>query len=109
MISKEEKDDYIDMQAGRFRIYFRKRYRLITTVNDLLIGFFFVVGSILNFFTALQTIGNSLYLCGSLLLASRPVLRIMHDTSLRNEMKESSNYNPTKRQGNEEKETASYS
>ncbi|MCM2674926.1 YrhK family protein [Alkalicoccobacillus plakortidis] len=101
MLSKKEEQDYIDLQAGRFRLYFRKRYQLITTVNDLLIGFFFVVGSILNFFSSIEMVGNSLYLCGSLLLASRPVLRIMHDASLRNEMKHSRNYNPTKYQEDE--------
>ncbi|SFE73428.1 YrhK family protein [Alteribacillus iranensis] len=90
--------DYLDVKAGRFRLYFRKRYRLITTVNDLLIGLFFVTGSILNFFQSLSIVGSILYLCGSLLLGSRPVLRIMHDTSLRNEMKESENYNPYKKQ-----------
>ncbi|MDQ0208894.1 YrhK family protein [Alkalicoccobacillus murimartini] len=98
MISKKEEQEYIDLQAGIFRFFFRKRYRLITTVNDLLIGFFFVVGSCLNFSSQLETYGNTLYLCGSLLLASRPVLRMMHDTSLRNEMKHSRNYNPTKSQ-----------
>ncbi|WP_035187175.1 YrhK family protein [Alteribacter aurantiacus] len=93
-----DKKDYLDIKAGRFRLYFRKRYQLITTVNDLLIGFFFVTGSILNFFSSVEIVGMILYLCGSLLLASRPVLRIMHDSELRNEMKESSNYNPTKKQ-----------
>ncbi|RKL67157.1 hypothetical protein CR203_11640 [Salipaludibacillus neizhouensis] len=93
-----ETEEYIDVKAGRFRIFFRKRYRLITTLNDLLIGLFFVAGSCLNFFTSTEIIGSIFYLCGSLFLASRPVLRIMHNTSLRNEMKHSSNYNPTKKQ-----------
>ncbi|RNA67121.1 YrhK family protein [Alteribacter keqinensis] len=92
------KKDFLDVKAGRFRLYFRKRYRLITTVNDLLIGLFFVTGSILNFFSSAEIFGMVLYLCGSLLLGSRPVLRIMHDAELRNEMKESSNYNPAKKQ-----------
>ncbi|WP_280771202.1 YrhK family protein [Salipaludibacillus daqingensis] len=93
-----DKKDQLDVKAGRFRLYFKKRYRLITTVNDLFIGIFFVCGSILNFFSSAEMIGMILYLCGSLLLASRPVLRIMHDAQLRNEMKDSENYNPTKRQ-----------
>lgn len=94
----QETEEYFDIKAGRFRIFFRKRYSLITTVNDLLIGLFFVVGSCLNFFSGVAVFGNAFYLCGSLLLASRPVLRIMHNTSLRNEMKHSENYNPTKKQ-----------
>ena len=87
-------EEYLDIKAGRFRIYFHKRYKLITTVNDLLIGLFFVVGSVLNFFTDTSIYGKSLYLCGSVLLGSRPILRIMHDTSLRNEMKQKESYNP---------------
>jgi len=89
--------DRLDVKFGRFRLFFKKRFKLITTVNDLLIGLFFVTGSILNFFSSTEIVGTILYLLGSLLLASRPVLRIMHDTQLRNEMKESENYNPTKR------------
>ncbi|WP_353626262.1 YrhK family protein [Bacillus sp. JCM 19041] len=77
------KKEYLDVKAGGFRLFFKKRYKLITTVNDILIGFFFVGGSILNFFSTTETYGRILYLGGSLLLASRPVLRIAHDTSLR--------------------------
>lgn len=90
--------DVLDVKAGRFRLYFKKRYQLITTVNDLMIGFFFVSGSVLNFFSPTEIIGMIFYLFGSLLLGSRPVLRIMHDTQLRNEMKESRNYKPYKKQ-----------
>ncbi|WP_227938356.1 YrhK family protein [Alkalihalobacillus deserti] len=86
--------DQLEVKVGRFRLYFKKRYKLITTVNDLLIGMLFVAGSCLNFYSATETFGNVLYLCGSLFLVGRPGLRIMHDASLRKEMKDSDNYTP---------------
>lgn len=92
------RNEYLDIKAGGFRLFFKKRYKLITTMNDILIGFFFVGGSILNFFSTTELYGRILYLCGSLMLASRPILRIAHDTSLRKEMKRSESYNPKKSQ-----------
>ncbi|WP_078577932.1 YrhK family protein [Salipaludibacillus agaradhaerens] len=88
--------NYLGIKMGKFKLYFRKRYRLITTVNDLLIGILFVAGSCFNFFSTTEIVGMVCYLGGSLFLASRPILRIMHTTALRNEMKESENYNPNK-------------
>jgi YrhK-like protein len=91
-------ENYLYIKAGRFRLYFRKRYRLITTVNDLLIGLLFVTGSCLNCASATAVYGHIFYLCGRLLLGSRPVLRIMHDISLRNEVKQKDLYNSYKKE-----------
>ncbi|SFE26529.1 YrhK-like protein [Lentibacillus persicus] len=79
---------YHDLKAGRFRLYFRRKYRLISLSNDLLIGFFFITGSILNFFTATASFGSIAYLLGSIFLASRPILKIIHNTGLKDDYKE---------------------
>ncbi|WP_227521943.1 YrhK family protein [Bacillus solitudinis] len=89
-----DEEEYLSIQAGRFRIFFNKRYRVITVLNDLLIGVLFLTGSCLNFFSITETYANVFYLLGSLFLVGRPVLRLMHNTSLRKEMKDKDTYTP---------------
>ncbi|SDI79507.1 YrhK family protein [Alteribacillus bidgolensis] len=92
---KDEKH-YVNIKAGRFRVFFRKRYRLITTLNDILIGFLFVLGSCLNFFQATANFGNVAYLLASFTLTVRPILKLIHNSTLRNEMKDKDSYNINK-------------
>ena len=87
-------EEYLEIKANRFRLFFNKRYKVITVINDLLIGLLFVTGSILNFFEAAEIVGNVSYLLGSTFLVVRPILRLMHNTSLRKEMKEKETYTP---------------
>ncbi len=96
-------EDYLDVKAGRFRLYFDKRYRVLSTINDILIGVLFVAGSILNFFDGLDIIGKVCYLLGSTFLVVRPILRLMHSASLRNEMKDTDTYT---RDENEKNDTS---
>ncbi|MCK0472692.1 YrhK family protein [Halalkalibacter sp. APA_J-10(15)] len=87
-------EEYLDVKMGRVRIYFDKRYRVISTINDLLIGVLFVIGSILNFFDKMEKIGLIFYLAGSTFLVVRPVLRLMHSASLRKEIRDKGTYTP---------------
>ena len=74
---KDEKDVY-ELDVGRFEIFFRKRYRLLSIINDLSLGLWFTVGSIMFFWSATQTIGTLLFLLGSLQLLGRPILKLIH-------------------------------
>ncbi|MDV2683688.1 YrhK family protein [Alkalihalophilus lindianensis] len=85
-------EEYLDVKMGRMRIYFDKRYRVISTINDLLIGILFVVGSILNFFDEAEMIGLISYLAGSTFLVARPILRLMHSATLRKEIQDKDTY-----------------
>ncbi|ERN55135.1 YrhK family protein [Alkalihalophilus marmarensis] len=85
-------EEYLDVKLGRMRIYFDKRYRVISTINDLLIGILFVIGSILNFFDQAEKIGLICYLAGSTFLVVRPILRLMHSASLRKEIQDKDTY-----------------
>ncbi|WP_209488416.1 YrhK family protein [Halobacillus andaensis] len=53
----------------------------------MLVGVFFIAGSTLNFFSVTALYGNTCYLLGSLFLGARPVLKFIHDTTLKNETK----------------------
>lgn len=74
---KDEKDVY-ELDVGRFEIFFRKRYRLLSIINDLTLGLWFTVGSIMFFWSATQTLGTLLFLLGSLQLLGRPILKLIH-------------------------------
>ncbi|MFG6147683.1 YrhK family protein [Halobacillus sp. B23F22_1] len=82
-----EGKNYLDLKAGRFRVFFRRRYKFISLFNDVLVGVFFITGSSLNFFSGTALYGNACYLLGSLFLGTRPVLKFIHDTTFKNEMK----------------------
>ncbi|WP_101842644.1 YrhK family protein [Halobacillus sp. Marseille-P3879] len=82
-----EDKNYLDLKAGRFRVFFWKRYKFISLFNDVLVGVFFITGSSLNFFSITALWGNLCYLLGSLFLGTRPVLKFIHDTTLKNEAK----------------------
>lgn len=96
MPSIKDKGDYLEITTGASRVIFRKRCRLTRTINDLLVGIFFVFGSLLNFLNAAEFYGNMLYLFGSLILASRAVYSIKENITVHHEVKiEQTNFDET--------------
>lgn len=78
----------IEITNGKFKIYLTEKYASIQLLGDILVGFFFVFGSLMNIFGAPEVIGNSSYLIGSLSLTVRPILKIIRRTWIYNEQKE---------------------
>lgn len=74
---KEDKD-FLNLQMGKFEVAFNKRYRFISLLNDFTLGLEFLIGSILFLFESTKTLGNILFIIGSLQLLGRPILKIMH-------------------------------
>ncbi|SDK15936.1 YrhK family protein [Sediminibacillus albus] len=74
---KDEKK-YVDIQMGKFQLFFNKKYRFISLANDLSLGLWFLIGSILFLFKHTQTIGTIFFILGSAQLLGRPVLKIIH-------------------------------
>ncbi len=85
---KNEKDVY-ELDVGRFEIFFRKRYKLLSIINDLSLGIWFTIGSIMFFWSTTQTIGTLLFLLGSLQLLGRPILKLMHAFFVKREARRS--------------------
>ena len=83
----KNKEDCLDIRLGSSRIIFKKQCKLTKTINDLLIGLFFVFGSVLTFldFTILGTV---LYFSGSLILACRSILSITENIAVENKVEE---------------------
>ncbi|MFC5713017.1 YrhK family protein [Thalassorhabdus alkalitolerans] len=88
----QEGKEYLDVKAGRFRLYFYRRYKVITVINDLLIGILFVTGSLLNFSSQTEIFGMVAYLLGSIFLFIRPLLRLIRNTSLRRDITDKDTY-----------------
>lgn len=73
---KDEKNSY-DIEMGRFQIFFLKKYHILSIINDLTLGLWFLVGSFLFLFESTQTAGTILFIVGSAQLMGRPVLKLI--------------------------------
>ncbi|MGB7450032.1 MAG: YrhK family protein [Ornithinimicrobium sp.] len=71
-----------DVRIGHDELVIRGRYEVISIVNDLLIGLWFIVGSILFFFESTTTAGTWLFLLGSVQLIVRPLIRLHRRVNL---------------------------
>ena len=90
MPSMKDRGDYLEITTGASRVIFTKQCKLTRTINDLLVGIFFVFGSLLNFLGAAEFYGNVLYLLGSSILAARAVYSIRENIRVEHEVKQQS-------------------
>jgi len=61
---------------GRDELVIRQRYEVVSILNDLLIGIWFVMGSVFFFYDSLAYTGTWLFLLGSVQLLIRPTIRL---------------------------------
>jgi len=50
--------NYFEFDIGSFGIFFNKRYQLLAIINDLTLGIWFTIGSVLFLFSQTQTAGT---------------------------------------------------
>ncbi|WP_100012614.1 YrhK family protein [Lentibacillus sediminis] len=55
-----------------------KKYKFLSIANDIGLGIWFTVGSILFLWHSTQTAGTILFILGSVQLLGRPILKLMH-------------------------------
>ncbi|WP_039074588.1 MULTISPECIES: YrhK family protein [Bacillus] len=77
-MAPEEEND-IKQELKRYEQFFKKRYKILYTVNDFIIGALFLVGSFFFFYEQFKSAGTWLFVIGSLLLLIRPTIRLIHD------------------------------
>jgi hypothetical protein len=66
----------IMLTIGHDELIIRRRYEVLSILNDILVALWFIVGSVL-FFSATTTVaGTWCFLAGSIELLIRPVLRL---------------------------------
>ena len=76
-------DRTLTIALGHDELVIRRRYEVLSILNDLLVALWFVVGSILFFFESTATLGTWFFLIGSLQLMLRPVIRLSRRVHLR--------------------------
>ena len=70
-------DASIHLHIGHDEIVLRRRYELLSIVNDILVAVWFIVGSVLFFHESTTTAGTWLFLVGSVELLIRPAIRLV--------------------------------
>ncbi len=66
----------LTLRIGRDELVIRQRYEVLSIANDILVGLWFIVGSILFFWTSTTTLAIWLFLLGSIEMIIRPVIRL---------------------------------
>ncbi len=64
------------LHLGNEEVVIRRRYEALSIANDILIGLWFTVGSILFFFESTTTTGTWFFVIGSVELLIRPMIRM---------------------------------
>ena len=75
--------DPLILHVGHDELVIRRRYELLSVVNDLLIGTWFLIGSFLFFSASTTRAGTWLFVVGSLEMLIRPAIRFARGVHLR--------------------------
>ena len=62
---------------GHRELIIRRRYQVLSIINDILIGLWFAIGSVMFFSEAWTYTGTWLFVIGSIELLIRPVIRLI--------------------------------
>ncbi|MFZ4451173.1 YrhK family protein [Salibacterium aidingense] len=82
MSEKRTTENYVDISLGRYEFFVQKKYTILHTLNDFLLGLWFFIGSFFFFSEPLKSIGIWLFVIGSFQLMVRPAIRLVHDFHL---------------------------
>lgn len=77
-----DKSHDITLHIGREELVIRQRYRVVSIVNDVLIGVWFLIGSFMFFSDSLMFAGTCLFVIGSIEMLIRPVIRLFRHLHL---------------------------
>ncbi|GAA1228787.1 hypothetical protein GCM10009676_09030 [Prauserella halophila] len=71
------------IHIGHHELVIRQRYEVISIVNDLLIGTWFLIGSVFFFYPGLTFAGTWLFVAGSVEMLIRPSIRFVRRVHLK--------------------------
>ena len=74
--SSAEGASSLTIRSGPQELVIRRRYEAASIVNDVLIGLWFLIGSVFFFFDSLTRAGTVLFVIGSVEMLIRPVVRL---------------------------------
>lgn len=81
--SGASREHNLTLRIGREQLVIQRRYQAASIFNDVLIGIWFLAGSIFFFYPELTEAGTWLFVIGSAQLLIRPVIRLSHLVHLR--------------------------
>ncbi|MYL34726.1 hypothetical protein GLW08_02930 [Pontibacillus yanchengensis] len=88
--NQNQSKNEIDLHLGRYEVFFKQRYTILYNVNDVLIGLWFLIGSIFFYWEATKIWGTTLFVLGSAQLLIRPLIRIVHRVHFKRVQKDNS-------------------
>ena len=74
--SSAEGASSLTIRIGPQELVIRRRYEAASIVNDVLIGLWFLIGSVFFFFDSLTRAGTVRFVIGSVEMLIRPVVRL---------------------------------
>lgn len=77
-IVREQQED-VHIEIGDYEMIIEKRYRVVSFINDLLLGVLYFIGSILFLTNVSQAVSISFFLAGSIMMIIRAGLNILKD------------------------------
>lgn len=77
------REQYVEIKMGNHDLFFKKGYKVLYTLNDFLLGLWFLIGSIFFYFESLKTWGVTLFVLGSLQMLIRPSIRMVHSIHMK--------------------------
>ncbi len=66
----------LTLHIGHDELVIRQRYEVLSIANDILVGLWFIIGSILFFWASTSTLAIWLFLLGSIEMIIRPIIRL---------------------------------
>lgn len=73
----------LTLRIGHEQLVIQRRYQAASILNDILIGTWFLVGSVFFFYPDLEEAGTWLFVAGSAQLLIRPLIRLSRLVHLR--------------------------
>lgn len=72
----------LTLTLGHQELVIRRRYEALSILNDILVGVWFLIGSVLFFSESTTTLGTWLFVVGSAELLIRPVIRLTREVHI---------------------------
>ncbi|MBB5322749.1 YrhK family protein [Marinobacter oulmenensis] len=74
---ENQTDNPLTVKLGKEELVIRRRYELVSIVNDFFIAVWFLIGSILFLFPEYETAAVWLFIIGSFQFLIRPTIRLV--------------------------------
>lgn len=77
MNDKQNIDNPLTLTLGHEQLVIRRRYEVLSIVNDFFIALWFLAGSIIFLYPSLEKVAAWLFIIGSVQFLIRPTIRLM--------------------------------